>query len=113
MSARRRSGLFYTVSGIFSSLSLTLSSPLTSAFSRSRFSIRAWSSASSDSVTALGSILTTKWPPAASMLDLMLEMASSNRAMPAFLSKHVLVRLSHRQLRDRKLEKRHHGGTDT
>lgn len=51
---------FYIVSGALSSLSLTLSSPLTSAFSRSFFSIRACSSASSESVTALGSILTTR-----------------------------------------------------
>jgi len=64
--AKRKHGklLVQTVSGMLSSLSLRLSSPLTSAFSRSRFSMRAWSSASSDSVTALGAILTTSWPPA-------------------------------------------------
>jgi hypothetical protein len=55
----------YITSTAFSSLSLILSSPLTSAFSLARFSINACSSASSFSVTAFGSILTLHSPPAA------------------------------------------------
>ena len=83
---------FYITSTAFSSLSLMLSSPLTSAFSLSRFSIKACSSASSFSVTAFGSIFTTQLPFAFSMFFRISTMASSKVLMPTDLSKHVLVR---------------------
>jgi hypothetical protein len=75
-----------------SSLVLSSSSPLTSWFSRSRFSIRAANSASSFSVTALGAILTWQSPPAFVMLSLISTMACSKHAMPTVLSRHCDVR---------------------
>ena len=61
-------GSVYSSTATMPSSSLSSSSPLTSWFSRSRLSIRAWSSASSFSVTALGAILTEQVPPAAVMV---------------------------------------------
>ncbi len=49
---------------------------------RSRFSMRAWSSASSVSVTALGSILMTSLPPELSMLVCTSRMACSSVEIP-------------------------------
>jgi len=82
----------YITSTAFSSLSLMLSSPLTSAFSLSRFSINACSSASSFSVTAFGSIFTMQLPPDPSMLDRMSTIAASSVWIPTAFSRHVLVR---------------------
>lgn len=82
----------YTTSTAFSSESDMLSSPLTSAFSLSRFSIKACNSASSFSVTAFGSILTMQFPPAPSMFFRISIIAASKVSMPTAFSKHVLVR---------------------
>lgn len=75
-----------------SSLVLSSSSPLTSWFSRSLFSMSAASSASSFSVTALGAIFTVQSPPAFEMLALISSMACSSVEIPAFLSRHCEVR---------------------
>ena len=68
------------------------SSPETSAFSASAFSISLARSASSVAVTTLGAFLTVKVPPAASILALTASQASSNSLRPAAFSGVDVVR---------------------
>lgn len=75
-----------------SSLSLKLSSPLTSIFSLSLFSISACNSASSFSVTAFGAIFVTHPPPLFLILLSISLIASSSVVIPVLFSRHWEVK---------------------